>query len=188
MSIIQTTNMKPFVATIPAGSNPSLDYSKISEARICAMMFYGGALYTAGHVKKKYINPYLPQQVKRCDNAGVPYALYVDVYSKSLIEADLECRALYYIVSEYPPSLGVWLSLKFDNTKEVNDAIIELYYKYLEKWGLKDRCGFYVTEAQLNKITWNSFKDRFYLWEIKSMEVSKIDDELFQPSMFEVPD
>ena len=188
MALIQTQSMKPFVATIPEGSNPKLDYNKLKEARISAMMFFGGSLYDAGHNKRTYANPYLANQVQLCNNAGLPYALYVNVKSKSEIEADEECRALYYLVAQFPPSLGLWLSIKTNNTKEMNDKIIEVYYRYIEKWGLKARCGLYLTESQLATITWNSFKDRFYLWEIKSMDVSKVDDELLQPSMFEVPD
>ena len=188
MALIQTQSMKPFVVTIPEGRNPKIDYAKIKEARISAMMFFGGSLYDAGHSKRSYVNPYLVNQVQSCNDAGIPYALYVNVRSRNEIEADEECRALYYVVSRYSPSLGLWLSVQTNNTKEVNDKILEVYYRYIEKWGLKARCGLYLTEPQLATITWNSFKDRFYLWEIKSMDVTKVDDELLQPEMFEVPD
>ena len=186
---INTQAMTPFIATVLQGQNPKLDYGKIREARISAMMFYAGELYDEGHVKKStYVNPYLNDQVTQCDNAGMPYALYVNVRSKNVIEADLECRTLYYIISRYPPSLGIWLSLQMNNTKDINDSIMEIYYKYIQKWGLVDRIGLYVTEAQLSKVSWEKFQGRFYLWMIKPMDVYKVDDELLQPEMFEVPD
>lgn len=186
---IETRNMYPFVATIPQGSNPKLEYGKIKDARISAMMFFGGELYDDIHIEKRsYVNPYLENQVHHCDNAGLPYALYVNVRAKTDIEADLECRTLYYIVSRYSPKLGLWLSLKFNNSKAQNDKIIEIYYKYFEQWGLSARCGLYVTPSQLDKISWDNFQDRFYLWMIQPMKVDTIDDELLQPEMFEVPD
>ena len=186
---INTSAMSPFVATVLQGQNPKLDYNKIQEARISAMMFYGGELYDESHKQKStYVNPYLNEQVSQCDNAGMPYALYVNVRSRNVIEADLECRTLYYIISRYPPSLGLWLSLQINNTVDINNYIMEIYYKYAEKWGLKDRIGLYVNETELAKITWDKFKDRFYLWMIKPMIVTTIDDELLQPEMFEVPD
>ena len=37
---IKTENMKPFVATLPPTASTKLDYDKIREARICAMMFF----------------------------------------------------------------------------------------------------------------------------------------------------
>ena len=70
----------------------------------------------------------------------------------------------------------------------VCNKILERYYRYFEKWGITARCGLYVTPQQLTKITWDNFKDRFYLWMIDNMDVTKVDDELLQPEMFEVPD
>lgn len=188
-SIIKTGSMQPFVATVLPGNNPKLDYTKIRSARISAMMFFGGELFDASHSKKsKYINPYLANQVQQCNSAGLPYALFVNVRARTEIEADEECRTLYYVVSEFSPKMGLWLSIQTNNSVEVNDKILEVYYRYINKWGLKSRCGLYLTATQLSKITWNTFKDRFYLWEISPMDVSKVDDELLQPEMFEVPD
>ena len=108
--------------------------------------------------------------------------------ARNHIEADKECKALYYIVSQFPPKLGLWLRLQTHNTVSVNDDILELYYQYMEKWGLRSKCGLYVTSEELNKITWDSFKDRYYLWMIDPMDVNEVDDELLKPEMFEVPD
>jgi len=105
-----------------------------------------------------------------------------------MIEADAECRALYYIISRYSPTLGLWLSLQMHNQTEINNDILDVYYKYIDNWGLRARCGLYVTPSQLSRISWNKYQDRFYLWMIDKMPVADIDDELLQPEMFEVPD
>lgn len=185
---IHTEAMTPFIATVLNEHNPTLNYTRIKDARISGMMFFGGQLYDGSRVKRTYMNPSLPNQIKQCNNAGMPYALYVNVRSKSRIEADEECRALYYVVSRFPPKLGIWLSLQTNNSIINNDNILEVYYNYFEKWGLNARCGLYLKKPQLSKITWDSFKDRFYLWLIDPMNVDEVDDELLQPEMFEVPD
>lgn len=185
---IQAEKMKPFVATVSTTYKGNINYNKIKEARISAMMFFGGELYDITHTKKTYVNPNLSGLVQQCNNAGMPYALYVNVRSQSEIEADEECKALYYIISRYPPKLGIWLSLQNSTSVIVCNKILERYYRYFEKWGIAARCGLYVTPQQLTKITWDNFKDRFYLWMIDNMDVTKVDDELLQPEMFEVPD
>lgn len=187
--VIETKNMRPFVATIPQGTNPNIDYIKLKAARVSAMMFFGGELYDSGHKQKTYINPYLESQVSKCNDAGLFYALYVNVKARTVIEADAECRTLYYVISQFSPALGLWLSIQSDQSVEVNNAILEVYYKYINQWGLKARCGLYVTPTQLSKITWNSFKDRFYLWMIDdSVDVTSLGNKILQPSLFEVPD
>lgn len=186
---INTEVMKPFIATTIEQFNATIDYDKIKEARVSGMMFFGGQLYTAIGIKQDvYTNPHLPKLVQDCNDAGLPYALYINVRAKTEIEADEECRVLYYMVSKYLPKLGIWLSLHLGYDTELNNKIIEIYYRYFVKWGISARCGFYVTPMQLAMITWPQFQDRFYLWQIDPMEVSKVDDELLDPSMFEVPD
>jgi len=186
---VDATKLTPYIATVLAGHNPTIDYQRIIDARISGMMFYGGQLFNQGHQRQTYVNGYLDNQVKQCNKAGMPYAIYVNVRAQNTIEAEEECRALYYIISRYPPKLGLWLALETGATiKSVNDAILEVYYRYIYSWGLGSKCGLYVTQGQLNTISWNSFKDRFYLWMISSMSASSVDDELLTPEMFEVSD
>ena len=183
---IATENMKPFVATVLGQYNPKLNYDKIKEARISAMMLYGGELFDVSHTKHTYINPALLNQVAQCNAAGLPYALYVNVRARNEIEADAECKALYYVISQCPPKLGLWLSLQMNNSRELNDKIIEIYYKFIYRWGLTDKCGLYVTPKQLETITWENFQDAFYLWYISPEDVNNVDDELLNPDLFDI--
>lgn len=185
---INAEAMTPFVATIPPYANPTLDYDKIKEARISAMAFFAGELYDGAHNKRTYVNSYLDNQVQQCNSAGMSYMLYANVRARNAIEADAECKALYYIISHYPPKLGLWLCLKTNNSVELNDNIIDIYYKFILKWGLKERCGLYLYKSQLSEISWSSFQDKFYLWLIDPMDITTVDNELLQPEMFEVAD
>ena len=177
----------PYLVAFSPNTSLVSDYSRLKSARISAVMFFGGELYTAGHYKQStYMNPYLPNLVEQCNKSGMPFGLYVNVRARDVIEAENECKSLYYILAHYPPILGIWLSLKTTNMKSVNDDILEVYYKYIDKWGLGQRCGLYLDKYELSNITWTSFQDRFYLWLISAMSVSEIDDELLDPVMFEV--
>ena len=185
---IDPTIMTPFVATVSPTHSSKIDYAKIKAARISAMMFYGGELFDDNHNRHIYMNPHLDDLVQQCNDAGMSWSLYVNVHARNIIEADAECRALYYVISRHSPTLGLWLSLRLNNSTDINDDILNIYYKYIEQWGLKDRCGLYVTPTQLSKINWTRFQNKFYLWLRDKMPVSQVDDELLQPEMFEVPD
>jgi len=183
---ISTENMKPFVATVLGQYDPKLDYDRIRNARISAMMFYAGELFDVSHVKHTYLNPKLAYQVEQCNSAGLPYALYVNVRARNEIEADAECKALYYVISQFSPKLGLWLSLNLNNSVDMNNKIVSIYYKFIYSWGLVDRCGLYVTRSQLQQITWENFENVFYLWCIEPEDVNNIDDELLDPSLFDI--
>lgn len=185
---INTQNMRPFVATVTPNYSNKIDYDKIKAARISAMMFYAGELYDAGHNQHTYANPHLAKLVQDCNDNGMPYALYVNIRARTEIEADKECRTLYYVISRYAPKLGLWLSLQTNNSIQTNDAILKIYCRYLEQWGFKEKAGLYVTPQQLSRISWPSFQNTLYLWLIDAMDVNTVDDELLQPEMFEVPD
>ncbi len=189
-SLIDIKNMNPYIATILPGYSTSVDYVKLKAAKVSGVMFFGGELYDAAYRKKStYVNPQLNDLVNKCNSSGMPYALYVNIKSRNEIEADEECRTLYYIISRYSPKFGLWLSIQTPiSNVSINNKILEVYYKYINKWGLSARCGLYVTKSQLAKITWDSFKDRFYLWLREPLQVSEVSDKLLQPEMFEVPD
>lgn len=186
--LIKVDTFSPYVAIVHPG-NTSIDYSMLKNAKVSAMMFSAGGLYDASHKKKTYKNPSLDKQVKGCVEANLPFALYADVRSINEIEADEECRSLYYIISEHPPKLGIWLRMNTGQGASVNDKIINVYYKYIERWGLKGRCGIYIDMAKLSTISWSKFQDTFYLLGIdRSLDLKKVENKLLQPSMFEVPD
>lgn len=188
---IKTEKFTPYIATIgPTSVKP--DYDKLKEAGVSAMMFNAGGLYDHPHIPRKYYkNSHLDSQVKACLEAKLPFALYADVRAKSKAEADAECKALYYILAEHSPQLGIWLHMDTPSTVKLatNDIIIDVYYRYITEWGLKGRCGIYIDKSFLSKFSWTNYQEDFYLWMIdKVTSFKNIDDKLLMPSMFEVPD
>ena len=183
---LKVSAIDPYIASIgPIKTN--FDYSVLKKNKVAAMMFNAGSLFDIQHKKKTYKNPFLDEQVKKCEEQNMPFALYADVKAHNVVEADAECRALYYILDLHPPKLGIWLKMDTGQSVGTNDAIIEVYYKYIEKWGLKSRCGIYIDISKLSTISWDKFQDRFYLWGIdKKIDFKTVEKKLLQPSMFEV--
>ena len=185
---IKVSVTRPYIAAI-GPRKVSVDLAKLKKAGVSAMMFNAGSLYDSSHKKKTYKNPYLDSQVKKCLEANMPFGLYADVRSRSEIEADAECRALYYILDSQPPKLGIWLHMDTGKSRSVNDKIINVYYKYIEKWGFKGKCGIYIAKDKINTISWDDFQDKFNLWAVSKMKDFKtVENKLLMPEMFEMPD
>ena len=185
---VKLGNTSPYIATI-GPKKVTVDYAKLKKAGVSAMMFNAGSLYDASHQKKTYLNPYLGGQVKKCLEANMPFALYATVRAKNEVEADAECRALYYILDLYPPKLGVWLHMATGQSRDTNDKIIKVYYKYIQKWGFTGRCGIYIAKDKIGNISWDDFQDKFNLWAISAMKNFKsVENKLLTPEMFEMPD
>ena len=185
-SIIKVNQIDPYIVTLgPAAT--VVDCQFLKKNGVAAAMIYAGALYDSSHKIKTYENPNLAKLASTCDKYNLPYALYVTVRAHTEIEADAECRALYYIISAYPPKFGLWLYIQTNKDQATNDKIIDVYYKYMQQWGLQDRCGIYIEISRLSSISWSKFQNKFYLWGIdKSIDFKKVEDKLLQPSMFEV--
>ena len=189
-------NFTPYLATVAPSVN-KIDYGSLLDAKVSGMMFCAGWWYndySAGHVhRKEYINPHLEQQIVECQAVGLPYALYAIVRAKNEIEADAECKRLYYVIAKYPPKLGLWLQLDMHNQRapvNMNELVLDRYYRYITDWGLSSKCGLYMDKSRMYQIDWNKYQYKFYLWledHITDQHtLDTINDEVLKSSFFEV--
>lgn len=184
--LIKTEAITPFIATL-SSSVTSINCSKLSEMGVVGVMLYGGGLYDTVHmVKKQYRNSNVKSQVAAVTKGKLSFGLYVDVRARSIDEAKKECQQLYYLISKYPPTLGLWLKLDLVKSNHINDSIIDVYREKIEKWGLKGQCGFYVTKNQLSKITWSKHQENFFLWLIHRTDRIEAIQELLTPDFFKL--
>lgn len=189
-------NFTPYIATVSPNAK-KIDYPALINAKVSGMMFCAGWWYddyTAGHIpRKEYINPHLEEQILSCQSAGLPYALYAIVRAKNEIEADAECKRLYYVLAKYPPKLGIWLQLDMHNQRSpvnINELVLDRYYRYITDWGLSARCGLYMDKSRMYQIDWNKYQNKFYLWledRIRDQHtLDTINDKVLKSSFFEV--
>lgn len=184
-SLIDATAITAYIAS-PSYKTVDIDYKKLVKSGVVGVMFYGGSYFNDNHeVKKRYNPANLSKQVAGANKAKMPYGLHVKVRARTVEEARAECNSLYYVISNYPPELGLWLELELVKNKSKNNKIIETYYKYIYQWGLKDKCGFYVTRQQLSYISWDKFYDDFLLWLISPVNnIKDVDGQLLDPEFF----
>lgn len=185
MSLVDASKLTPYIATLGPDVD-NVDYTKLKSEGVVGVMLYGGSYYTSSHlVKDKYINQLLKSQASNAAKSNMPYGLYVDVRATSVSEAKLECNQLWYVISKYPPQLGIWLRIETRASTRVNNEILSEYYKYIVKWGMKDNCGLYLTRKGLSYISWDDFYDDYLLWLVDPVtDVALVDDKLLTPEFY----
>ena len=179
--------INPYVVVVDEGSL-GINYQDLRIAGVVGVMFSAGSYFDRDHNKKsRYINNSLKAQVEELSSSYLPYALYCEVRSKDIAEAVLECNQLYYIISKYPPKLGLWLKLNFTQNSAMNDKIIDKYYQNIVKWGLKAKCGIYCTRDQIDRISWSdNWCEKFSLWIVEKMSAVSNLPEFETPNFFKL--
>lgn len=184
-SLLDYSKITPYIATIDRNTS-ELSASELKASGVIALMIEAGCLYDVIHMPvDNYRNPKLESQVRWARDNNIPYALYADVRSRSVGEAELELKQLKLCVQKYVPPLGVWLTLNFIGTDTViNDAILSKYKQVLESAGLTGKIGLYVNYKQLRTITWSKWCDSMYLWLVDHVDDLSDIQQLLTPEFF----
>ena len=184
-TLVDATKITPYIATLDADLT-DVNYTKLKKAGVVGVMLYGGSYYDDMHrIKKLYRSDNINKQVADANKASMPYALYVDVRARSATEAKLECNQLWYLISKYPPQLGIWLRLQTRASKSTNNNILKEYHKHLIKWGMKGNVGLYISRTELTSISWDKFYDDYSLWLIDRVDnIADVHDTLLTPEFF----
>lgn len=167
--------MSPYVLKIPE-NDVTFDIDKFVESQICGLAFSAGYLYSSGtHIEQKsYINPNLHAQVERANKLKVPFALIAEVRARTVGEAQKECGKLYYVCASAVPAMSLWLHLDFTTSKDSNHRILDYYIEQCSKWGFKNTLGVYVTKKELEKIDWDKYSEKLYLWRVDhTLDINK---------------
>lgn len=182
-ALVDTDDLKPYMITIDRKTS-KLDYTKLKESGVVGAIVEAGCLYDVSHMERNYRNPKLDSQLKGLASNGIPFGLYTTVCARSVEEAEKEMTGLRFCIYQYPPVLGVWLKLNLVKSNLINNKIIDTYYEALVKLGLQDRVGIYATKEQLDKIDWQGYSDKFYLWWDNHVQDLQVISGLLTPSMF----
>lgn len=164
-----------------------VNYNKLKTMGAVGSMFWAGSYFDADRRKReRFINPNLKQQIQECELANLPFALYTDVRARSVAEAKQEAYEFYFVLSKYPPKLGIWLHIDSKAPQNTLIDIIELYYSRILRWGLKSKCGFYITPQTLQRINWPRWIDKFSLWIIDPLPEVGTLTQVLTPTLFKV--
>lgn len=187
--IINTDIITPYIATVASSVIAEKDFKGLKDNDVVGVMLYGGGLFDPIHLmKKKYRSDNLKKQIQLCNKVELPFGMYVDVNVRNVNEAKEECKHLFYLISKYPPQLGLWLNISFSASKSTNDKILQYYMEQTFEWGLMGQVGLYCTQNQLNKVSWKDKWCEYYLlWIISHSErYIETQDSLLTPADFKL--
>lgn len=167
-------------------NSPDVDYDKLKEIGVIAVLIEEGSLYDITHKEKEiYASPKLDIQVRKAIENNMTYGLFADVRAQSIAEANRELSWLRIYANKYSPPLGIWLCLNFSKSNTVNDAIMQRYQEVLDNAGFHGKMGLYVTREQLNKISWKEkWKDYFLLFLIDHISDMSEIETILTPEFF----
>ena len=182
--IINTESIDQYMITIDRNSR-EIAYGKMKKLGVIGVNIEGGYLFDSSHNKVKYRNPKLMKQVDQCKRSNMLYSLYVETRADSVQEALEELYEVQLLLATYPPDLGIWLVTHFTNkNKTKNNAILDVYYEYLVRFGMKYKMGLYVNPGQLKVIDWSKHSDNWYLWLDSHIPSLSNISELLTPQFF----
>lgn len=182
---INSSYLNQYILTIDR-KTPNPDYATMLKNRVAGVIIEAGYLYNSAHVTVSPRNPYIDQQCKAASTADMPWGLYWTVRARTVVEAKTELYQLQFLIRKYPPVLGMWLHLSLTASTTINNAIIDTYYQEFEILGLLGKIGFYVTEAELSKITWEDYYEDWYLWVVNHISDTSIINTLLEPAFFKL--
>ncbi|MBP5433646.1 NlpC/P60 family protein [Ruminococcus sp.] len=180
------TEIRSYMTTLDRTSK-NVDYEALRELGVIGTVIEAGYLYDKSHVEAaQFRSPALEAQVAAAKEADMPYGLYTIVRARNIAEANLELKWFRIYIQKYTPPLGVWLMLDMTAPVAMNDLVIRRYRELLEASGLKGKMGFYVTRAQLEKITWDKWQDDWLLWLVDHVDDTEDIEQLLTPEFFDL--
>ena len=136
-------------------------------------------------VNPTFRSPVVYDQVKLCIENNLDFGYWLTSRVKSAAEVDKELYELSFIVRKYPPTLGVWIDIGFDNGNKVNDIIFAQYEKGLVRLGMSDKMGIHCTRKFLSRFSWDKFQDKWWLWLDDPVKKVNEFEKLLDPKFFD---
>ena len=183
--------IKPYVIS-PDKDQVGISYKAFREIGVVGVMLDAGMYFDKNQkVTTKYRNENVYKQVEEVEKSKLPYGFYYTTHAATIEDVKKETYWLYFIIAKCPPKLGIWLRIDL-NTKMDQaqaQAIVEKYYATFVEWGLKSKCGIYVTREQAALIGWPRQCTYMPLWLAGQMTNNTCpDEEILTPSFFRLDD
>lgn len=187
-STISIKSIKPYVIA-PSPSILNVDYASLKDLGVVGAMLDAGARYDKNHSLIRYRSEKIYRQTAEVQGAGLFHSYIYTTRARTTKEVREEAYWFYYVVSKYPPKLGVWLRCEFDVSNDKAEKLVQDWYYFFVDWGLKSKCGLRCTKKQAEKIGWPKQCEYMPLWlEGELPENVCPDDEILTPSFFKMND
>ena len=181
---INYEEFNPYIVTLSRYSTPN--YDSFKDGKICAALIEAGMVFAGNHsMFSKFENPLLGIQVNKIKELNLPFGLYTSCQARNINEARIEMYQFSFPVRRYPPQIGVWLKLEFNNNTATNNLILEYYKKELIMLGYKYKMGIICTRDMLQKIDWDTFQNDYFLWLVDHVNSQDAINKLLDPEFFD---
>ena len=185
-STVAVKSIKPYVIQ-PHRSVLGINYAALRELGVVGTMIDAGERFNSKHELVAYRTENVYKQTLEASYAGIPHAYFYTSYAKNIEDVKEEAYWFHMVVTKYPPKLGVWLHCQFSVKKATAQQLVDEWYKYFVKWGLKSKCGIYATKKQAEKIGWPKQCAYMPLWlEGEMVDSVCPDEEILTPSFFKL--
>lgn len=188
-STVAVKSIKPYVIQ-PSSNVLNINYAALKEYGVVGSMLYAGERYNEKHELVTFRTDNIYKQAIEAKNANMPFGFIYTTRARTIDEVKEEAYWFRFVVSKYPPKLGVWLNCAFESKKSDKiEELVEAWYKYFVAWGLKSKCGLYATKKQAKLIGWPKQSGYMPLWLKGELSQSTCpDEELLTPSFFKLND
>lgn len=185
---IDYTKFDPYLVTIDRNTDTAkAGWDSFKSAKVIGALVEAGYLFASYRMKKgTFENPKLSEQMKKLEEIELPFGLFTTCRAKTTVEAKEEMYQFSFPVRRYPPKLGVWLQLELNNSKEINNKVLDRYISDLTRLGFKSKMGIICKKSMLEKIDWDTYQNDFYLWVIDHVKSTDELDQLMDPEFFDM--
>lgn len=191
-SLINVAELRPYVIIVDVTkvTNSQMDYTTLRICGVVGVYFYVGSGLDHGSGNVEYHNK---AAYALCEGAKMdimPFGYIFTSKAETPEEVKKEAYWMFFIISKYPPKLGVWVECDFNgSSSKTCRELTDVWYDKFVDWGLKSKCGLYCSMEQAKKINWPDQANYMPLWLSNEM-VDNVcpDDELLTPTFFKLDD
>jgi len=163
---MNTTETKPYLITLNRLSNvpPATVFNqqRISGAIVEVSDYFDIITHRPNSI---IYNARLQSQLEALIKYDVPFGLYLTLRARNVSEVNVEFNAFFNVAQYIKPQIGIWVKRMFtQSTKTTNDAMIQRSFNILSARKYENQIGLYLSNNDLNNITWSMHKDRWLLW------------------------
>lgn len=187
-STVAIKSIKPYVI-VPKPNQTGINYEAVRQLGVVAVMLNAGERFNSKHETVPYRVDKIYEQTQEVLAARLPHSYYYTTHARTVEELREEAYWFHFVVTKYPPRLGVWLRCAFDVGSDLAQELVEEWYLFFVDWGLKSKCGLYCTQSQAKKIGWPKQCSYMPLWLEGELTDSVCPDEvLLTPTFFKLND
>lgn len=164
---LNTAEESPYIITVNRNQTVP-DLFTLRNYNVSAVIVEATTYYDAithNEVKNK-VNSKLSECISALIKGEIPYGVFFNFRSRTVSDVSAELRCLFDAIKSYDIGVGIWarLHLYANNSRDLNDRIINECRDMLIKAGYQGEIGLYFDRDQLNYFNVSKHVSDWVLW------------------------